>query len=638
MKNYAAEAKVTKDLVESQQAFYEQRIKDFRESTASMVYRYDEALGTLQYAEGGLDFIATVEERDNEGKYVNTADKQLALIEEHMEALGLNVEEEIKKLAFNENNEKIELVQSGNRFAGNSEEENATIVENFFNSIDMWVNELDGLNDTIADNRKKLAELVSKEMEIRQEYIDNELKLEEDVLKAIEDRRQKIIDELEKSKEAIQKANEAYIQGLSDALEKERNLYEQNKNDQELSKLQRQLTILQRTGGSASEIHSLQEQINSQMQDRYFEKQQEQIDAIQEASDKQIEAMEEQIDIMKESLEYQKENGLLYEEVREIMAQSPEQIVQFITENSKDWSEKSVLAKEEDLRELRKSVEMYFDSTAKGLDGMAWDVFTSLQKDTYSKNTWDTVGKQAEEKFREVYNQTAGNVEEASRAANTILTAAEPKEEEETSTEPVQEIDQRIPAQTTKKAYMVEDETNKKIKVPSGSSLKIAAYHEENGQIAELWVEYNGKIGKIPYDAVSVDETELRKIGHYKEGGLIKNTGLAWVDGTSSNPEAVLTAKQFEELEALTSSNLSDSIQSIRDNFYSFIDTFTASNQAVIDSMPSESGIINIENFDFNMNVESIANDYDAQQAGRTAFDEMIKIARKTTNRTLNRR
>ena len=39
-----------------------------------------------------------------------------------------------------------------------------------------------------------------------------------------------------------------------------------------------------------------------------------------------------------------------------------------------------------------------------------------------------------------------------------------------------------------------------------------------------------------------------------------------------------------------------------------------------------------------NLNVQSIANDYDAKRMGQVAFNEMLKIARKNGANTISRR
>jgi hypothetical protein len=49
-------------------------------------------------------------------------------------------------------------------------------------------------------------------------------------------------------------------------------------------------------------------------------------------------------------------------------------------------------------------------------------------------------------------------------------------------------------------------------------------------------------------------------------------------------------------------------------------------------------GTIMIEHAEVNMNVGSIANDYDARRAGEAALDEMVRIARKSGSRSVTRR
>ena len=133
-------------------------------------------------------------------------------------------------------------------------------------------------------------------------------------------------------------------------------MYENQKQDQELTKLQRQLSILQRTGGSAASIASLQQQIADKQQDIYFDKQQEQIDAIKEASDRQIEKMDQQIELMTKQLEYEKTNGLLWNQVYQIMLGPESKILEFITTGQQGWGEKSALAKSQDIEGLKNMI------------------------------------------------------------------------------------------------------------------------------------------------------------------------------------------------------------------------------------------------------------------------------------------
>ena len=59
------------------------------------------------------------------------------------------------------------------------------------------------------------------------------------------------------------------------------------------------------------------------------------------------------------------------------------------------------------------------------------------------------------------------------------------------------------------------------------------------------------------------------------------------------------------------------------------VDYSTYTGSDALSSITTNDGIT-IENANVNMNVEQIANDYDAQRAGEQALDKMLAIARKT--------
>jgi len=61
-----------------------------------------------------------------------------------------------------------------------------------------------------------------------------------------------------------------------------------------------------------------------------------------------------------------------------------------------------------------------------------------------------------------------------------------------------------------------------------------------------------------------------------------------------------------------------------------FWDTLQDYQTATNHSYSNNSESLIIENATVNMNVASIANDYDARRAGEQAMEEMLKIARKT--------
>ena len=248
-------------LAAEQKAYYEQRRADLNSTDYSKIFTYDED-GLMQYVSGenrGLDLLATLNATNANGQAQMTAKEQLA----YLESVGFDT----SVLATNAD--------------GTAAEADEDKMQNFWDGIDGWMEEMDGLYDSYNDAAIAMEEATSAMNEILQEQIENQLTVENKILKAIEAREQAEIDAIQTEKEALEEAAQEYIDGLNSALAKERLLYEKNDSQAETSRLQRQLGILQRSGGSAVEIKSLQDQINSRLQDAYFQEQQDQIDAIQ---------------------------------------------------------------------------------------------------------------------------------------------------------------------------------------------------------------------------------------------------------------------------------------------------------------------------------------------------------------------
>ena len=370
-----------------------------------MIFRYDED-GLMQYVDGanrGLDILAKLNETDANGTPINNAKDSAAQLA-YLKSIGFDV----AHLSTNAD--------------GSSAEDDDQRMQNFWDNVDGWMEELDGLYDEYNEHLTSVEENTEKQNEILQEYIDNQLSVEEKLLTAIQDRDQAIIDKLQDQKDALAESSQAYIDGLSDALAKERNMYDRQSTAEETAKMRRQLAILQRAGGSTAEIKSLQDQIDGRMKDEYFDKMQEQIDAVQEASDKQLEKLQNQIDLLTESLEYQKENGLLWQEVYDMMnSWTPEKMLQFIEDFTKTYKENSDLQNSEDSKNAFKELQIWDAKRTSDKRNGDWaDYYSKLDK------RFDSVKEEsaglAQDAFARGYGE--GGRSQAEAAANAVFEEA----------------------------------------------------------------------------------------------------------------------------------------------------------------------------------------------------------------------
>lgn len=613
--------KAYSDLARLQKDYYDKRRKDLLSTDYSKIFTYDED-GLMQYVDGenrGLDVLAKLLERNPNGEYVNAAVNSTSQLA-YLKSIGFDT----SSLNFNAD--------------GSTAEEDDQRMQNFWDNLDAWMEELDGLYDEYNEHMQSVEENTAKQNELLQEYIDNQLTVEGKIITAIEDREQAIIDKLQDEKDALEKASQNYIDGLNKALKKEKNLYNSNQDAAETARLQRQLAILQRSGASTSEIKSLQDQIDNRLKDDYFNKMQEQIDTVQEASNKQLEKLQTQIELMTETLEYQKENGLLWQEVYEMMNNwTPEKILQFIEEYTKSYRENSALQNEENSKETLKQLQQ-------------WDAKKTRDKDweDYYNNLDSKYDSVKEAKKQEAYlayseGYATGGKEQAEANANAVFDAAlnggkKPSTAPSTgdnsgSTTPTPAPE---PEPATRKAKF----KNKNYKVYSydtydtktkgfvvygngDDSVQFEMFDEKGERI--LVSGTDGKGQKIEKRWVP------KKYFQYKEGGLVDFTGPAWVDGTKQRPEAFLSA---EDTKLLKSKIFSKSDYSLK----STVEAIESMTKSLSNLQASGGSNITIEHAEVNIDPGTISNDYDARRAGEMALEEMVKIARKSGNRTVSRR
>lgn len=617
-----------KKLAELQKDYYDRRREDLRSTDYSKIFTYTDH-GLMQYVDGenrGLDILAKLNERDATGKLINNAVNAKAQLKYLKEEVGFNT----SILKYNDDGTKAE-----------NEEQ---MMENFWANVDGWMEELDGLYDSYHEATTNFEESTEKINEILQEYIDNQLAVEEKLMQAIQDREQAEIDRIQDEKDALEEAAQSYIDGLNEALSKERDMYQKNETDAETAKLQRQLAILQRSGGSTSEIKSLQDQIDSRLQDAYFQEQQDQIDAIQEASDNQLEKLQTQIDLMTETLEYQKEHGLLWQEVYEMMNNwTPEQLLQFVEQYTKSYQEDSALENEEKSKETLKENEIWVANRTNKEQEQNWnDYYNSAN---YDKNLKEANKDKAFSAYQTAYE--SGGKEAAEAAANKVFEDAKNSNKQQEESASKTEKEEKEPAKTEPPISMTgklkggnvhmraKADANSKVvkKIPKGTTVTLTGMSKSKKD-GYYWFKASaaGKTGYIAYTSrwgnFSGNINELPK---FENGGLVDFTGPAWVDGTKTKPEAFLSADDTAMLKSKIFSNSDGSLKAL-----------VAALEAITDNTSKYSAQTNtesivIQNAQVNIQPGTISNDYDARRAGEIALEEMVKIARKTTNRVVSR-
>ena len=435
-----------RELSKLQRSWYDNKRKELEESSYGKIFTYDEN-GLQQYVGNGkpgsglgLDILEHLTRRNVNGQAIGdakTAKSQL----KYLQSVGFDIND----LIYNDDGTKVvkkvgknlRLTKMEGDEDTDDEELYAKMMENFWNNLDGWKDELDSLYDGIQDTINEIEENQKKQNDIINKWIDNDIDIRNKIRDAIVAREQATIDKLQEQKDAIEESTDRFIDGLNEALEKDKQRSEENKADQELTKLQRQLAILQRSGGSATQIKQLQDQISQKQEDMYFDERQKQIEAIQEASDKELERLDQQIELLTETLEYQKENGLLWNEVESIIEQGNEFATAFYAQWSDKLNGENALSQDKTLREIQQQLQQ---SEAFGKYKQEQADTESVIKDIAERNqsSFFTEGMTDEEKAdahtiaadaatvarREYLEKNPGDISGANNAAEDAYTAS----------------------------------------------------------------------------------------------------------------------------------------------------------------------------------------------------------------------
>lgn len=344
----------------------------------------------------------------NMGNEVNGGKGTLTLLQQLNQMSGTEQLSYIKNLGYSY------VTNDGEQLDGED------LISQFFEEAQAQIDKYDELRDTVEETDEALSKLESSINEIEQEIRDNQKELEEIIYNTLVEAWEKQISQLQEQTDMLREANEAYVNGLNDALNKERNQYSQNKSISDRQQLQRQLSLLRRSGGSASQIASLEEQLNSALKEEYFSHQQETIDSIKEANDKQLDALNKQITLQQETLDFQKENGVLWTKVYEVLSQSDGKIMEFLIQNSSEFIQASALAQADMLNEeWAKRIGIYKANSEEG-----FEPYVQKANQMFATEAWNSAeGPQKQSMFNalDVASQKALQDYFASAFANEML-------------------------------------------------------------------------------------------------------------------------------------------------------------------------------------------------------------------------
>lgn len=513
---------------------------------------------------------------------------------------------------------------------------------------------MDSSNDylsTLSDEESAQNEKLDFLVKIRQELSDSSQTLAQ----ALIDRDQRQIDKLTKINDTIKNQTSKILDDVKKSLDQKRQQENNQKTEKDISDKQRRLAYLQNdtAGGHQVEIAQLRKEIEDSQKNYQQSIEDQTLQNIQTQNEKAAEQRERQISLLQTQLEYNKEINSYAQEVDKMIAAS------YLTEETEEKAaeKKAALDKmKELLKESSLDGKQQTDITTRTIEGTVNQEITKLAADAatvYDPNYRKQVEQQAAEEKQKADAAAAAKAAEdkakADEAARTAAAAAaqaaaeavakaqaEAKAKADADAKAKADAD-KAQAETDYRNAVARAASNEKI--GAEELLKVQAKANAAGYSARTWMQdlantglkwkqiipaakaagfsryslaktftssafisaYNDVYGK---DAYKTNRKSTKGAAYsYKTGGLADYTGPAWLDGTKTKPELVLNAQDTRNFIALK-----DTLSSLQGR------SFT--NQSNGDL-----------NFDIDINVEKIDNDYDVKKVASMVKQEIVKSA-----------
>lgn len=520
--------------------------------------------------------------------------------------------------------------------------EDAELVAKFYEELQKQIDDYDALRDTVQETEGTLADLEEQINEIEKEIRDNEIDLSKEIYDIIVDSWKENIENLKEQNDLIKEANEAYANGIQEAIDVERQMYDQNTAISDREQLQRQLALMRRSGGSASEIADLEKQLDDMFKEEYFTNQEKQLETIQKANERQAELLDQQVKIQEDLLEYQQENGVIWNKVYEVLSGTDAEIMDFMQGNKTDFFEQSALQQEDMLTEWAKKIGVYTEERQRqNYATEAGKTFSDVWNNETGRGLQDAYNRAdsaQQEKWKREYNDTY---------ASKML---EGKSHEEALAFAQEEFYEHI-----RNWIKAEEDKKKQQQQTTTSSSEGSGTSERNPN--QRW-KASGRYGNSQGDRTDVaygrtKEEALRNLPHprsfynisygayqrYAKGGIIDYTGPAWVDGSKSKPERILSAEQNRILEEGLAMNAGRS-DKLREMFSNFAENLGASVRASISNITNRanSSAITIQPGAVQLNIEQLNDKYDVDELFNDVADRLYSIAARASGRGVNRR
>ena len=479
--------------------------------------------------------------------------------------------------------------------------------ENLGGAIEAYISRLEELQGQIEDIDTQIEDFKDKVTELQKEGMQDYLDFEQKIYDAIVNQQQQLIDDYQDLSDKINDSNSKILDSIQRSIDLQRQIRDNTKTEEDINEKEGRLAYLRQdtSNGNLLEIKQLEEELADDRQNYEDNLIDQQLERLTQQNDDAQTARERQIDLMQKQLDYASKNGDFWNQTYDLLTSAFTESGE-INLASQVWE---LLKKDEGWKGMSKFGQLNWqEEISKAIlaasHGYAnWNMYKAKEIDKnlvtsngislhYNGSNWvDSKGN--------IYNGVDYDSKIGGFTYSGMTKAPTPSGGGSSSNSGGSgafSIGSRVKA-----------DPNAIIYADSYGGGGGSQYYR-NDPIYTILDENNGYY-LTRYHGVSGGYTgwfRKKDLTPYKTGGIADFTGPAWLDGTKSNPELILNARDTENFIALK-----DILSSIMDR-----KGLQNNTQSVGDMY-----------FNIDINVDEISNDYDVENLSKKIKQELTDSA-----------
>ena len=603
-------------------------LRDYRRELAQTAQTYHETRGEIQ---GVILYLEKEKEivKENIGAlegYIASIEKEI----ENKQAAIVSAKE--GSSAYKQAMLDLEALQEDHQEYSKELIENKTDVEKLTQAVK---DQYDAIRQMEIDLRDTILEAIEDREEREERMLDGRIAMEEEIMDLLRERYEKERDEIIETQNVRKDALQEEIDQIDELLAARKKLAEDDERLQKIAELEGQIARISADPTRQKEAIELQQELNELREELAWDAAEKEAEAQKQSLEQQITSIEDYISYVEGYYEDLLNNPKkLMAEMQELLSGTDEQIMGWLQENSEEYQKATAAAQEqmradwqETLDDMNGTVRTHWEEVEEVIAGGSDKILSFLKEHSAD---YKEAGKLQAEAYVDEWKKQLDDLEAAYKKVTGDIDSYKYTETKTSSSGSGGSGGSGSSGGSTKSTttqpegkyhkYEYKDADGNWVLAAHKNAIKQSALDATKEEAIENWIANGVTKGvatrRLRSSTVEDPGEYIRYVGKFKKGGMTYDTGLAWVDGTETDPERILNPYQTKLFEDLI-------------NTLHMIRTVNIKPAALnIPKLNEQAQGFNIEKID--VHVEKLENEQDYAAAAEKLMNEFYKKMNRT--------